>query len=84
MAFNILGFFTALGLLDDDTVLPDYGKMSADSDYELSDQQSQGECDSNLISDSEGDSSHEEQPVRTKACLSVADVFTCTEDSDSD
>ena len=83
--FRHAGIFTALGLLDDDTELPDYGEMSADSDYELSDdQQSQREYDSNLITDSEGDSSHEDQPVCTKACLSVADVFTCNEDSDSD
>ena len=50
--------------------------MSADSNYELSDdQQSQGESDSNLISDSEGDSSHENQPICTKACLSVGRCF---------
>ena len=83
--------------MDDDTELPDYGEMSADSDYELSDfdyelsdfdnQQSEGERDSNLISDSGGDPchpSHKVQPVFTKECLSVADVFTFTEDSDSD
>ena len=42
--------FYCLGLLDDDTKLPDYGETSADSDYELSDfdnQQSEGERDSN-------------------------------------
>ena len=37
--FRHAGVFTALGLLDDDTGLPDHGKMSADSDYELSDDQ---------------------------------------------
>ena len=95
--FQHAGIFTALGLLDDDTELPDYGEMSADSDYELSDfdyelsdfdnQQSEGERDSNLISDSGGDPchpSHKDQPVCNKECLSVADVFTSTEDSDSD
>ena len=83
--FRHAGIFYALGLLDDDTELPDYSEMSVDSEYELSDdQQSQGECDSNLSSDSEGDSSHKDQPVCTKECLSVADVFTCTKDSDSD
>ena len=56
--------------------------MSANSDYELSDdQQSQGECNSNLISDSEEDSSHEDQLVHTEQ--SVVDVFTCTEDSNT-
>ena len=75
--FQHAGIFTALGLLDDDTKLPDYGEMSTDSDYELSDfdhHQSQGECGSNLISDSGGDpchSSHKNQPVFTKECLSV-------------
>ena len=73
--FRHAGIFTALGLLDD-TKLSDYGEMSADSDYELiDDQQSQGECNSNLISDSEEDSSHEDQLVHTKPCLSVADVL---------
>ena len=81
--FRHAGIFTALGLLDD-TELTDYGEMSANSDYELSDdQQSQGECSSNLISDLEEDSSHEDQLVHTKLCLSVADVFTCTEDSNT-
>ena len=43
------------------------------SDYELSDdQQSIGDCE---ISDSEGNTSHGDQPIRTKACLSVADVL---------
>ena len=74
--FRHTGIFTALGLLDD-IELTDYGEMSADSNYELSDdQQSQGGCNSNLISDSEEDSSHEDQLVHTKLCLSVADVFT--------
>ena len=68
--------FAALGLLDD-ADLSNYGKISADSDYELSDgQQSQGEYNSNLISGSEKDSSHADQFVHTKQCLSVADVFT--------
>ena len=80
--FRHAGIFAALGLLDD-SELSEYGEMSADSDYELSDdQQSQGEYNSNFISDSEEDSSHENQLVRTKQCLSVADVFT--EDSESD
>ena len=58
--FRHAGILTALGLLDD-TELSDYGEMSADSDYKLSDdQQSQGECNSNLISYSEEDSSHED------------------------
>ena len=75
--FRHAGIFTALGLLDD----TDYGEMSANSDYELSDdQQSQRECSSNLISDLEEESSHEDQLV---LCLSVADVFTCTEDSNT-
>ena len=34
--FPHAGILTALGLLDDDSKLPDYGKMSADSDCELS------------------------------------------------
>ena len=60
------------------------GEMSANSDYELSDdQQSEGECSSNLISNLEKDSSYEDQLVHTKLCLSVADVFTCTEDSNT-
>lgn len=72
--------------MDDDTEPTDYGEMSADSDYELSDfddQQSQGECDSDSGGES-GDPSHKHQAVCTKECLSVADVFTCTESSDSD
>ena len=70
--FRHAGIFAALGLLDD-TELSEYGEMSADSDYELSDdQQSQGEYNSNFISDSEEDSSHENQLVHTKQCLSVS------------
>ena len=81
--FRHAGMFAALGLLDD-TELSDYVEMSADSDYELSDddQQSQVKYNSNLISDSEEDSSHEDRLVCTKQCLLVADVFT--EDSESD
>ena len=77
-----------MGLLnddDDDTDLSHYNEMSAESDYdyELSDdQQSPGDCE---ISDSEEeDSSHGSQAISTTACLSVADAFTCSEDSNSD
>ena len=75
-----------MGLLnddDDDTDLSHYNETSAESDYELSDdQQSPGDCE---ISDSEEeDSSHGSQAISTTACLSVADVFTCSEDSNSD
>ena len=80
--FRHAGVFTALGLLDD-TELPDYSEMSGDSDYQLSDdEQSQEECDSDLISDSEGGLSHD--PVCTEVCLSVGDVFMSTEENDSD
>ena len=81
--FRHAGIFAALGLLDD-TELSDYVEMSANSDNELSDdnQQSQGKYNSNLISDSEEDSSHEDRLICTKQCLSVADDFT--EDSESD
>ena len=82
--FRHAGIFTALGLLndDDDTDLSHYSEMSAESDYELSDdQQSPGDCE---ISDSEEDTSHGSQAISTTACLSVADVFTCSEDSKSD
>ena len=58
--FQHAGIFAALGLLDD-TELSDYSKMSANSDNKLSDdQQSQEKYNSNLISDSEEDSSHED------------------------
>ena len=70
--------FTALGLLDNDTELANYGEMSTEFDYDLSgDQQSQGEH-----TDSEGELSHEDQTVHTKVPLSVEDVFMRTEDSD--
>ena len=46
--FQHAGIFAALGLLDD-TELSDYSKMSANSDYELSDdQQSQEKYNSKL------------------------------------
>ena len=75
-----------MGLLnddvDDDTDLSCYSETSGESDYELSDdQQSPGDCE---ISDSEEDTSHGNQAIYSTACLSVADVFTCSEDRNSD
>ena len=68
--------------VDDDTDLSNYSEISAESDYELSnDQQSPGNCE---ISDAEGDASHGNQAIYSTACLSVADFFTCSEDSNSD
>ena len=65
--FRHAGIFTALGLLDNDTELANYGEMSTESDFDLSDnQQSQDEH-----IDSEGESSHKDQMVHTKVPLSV-------------
>ena len=76
--FRHAGIFTALGLLDYDTELVNYGEMSTESDYDLSDdQQSQGEC-----TDSKVELSHEDQTVYTKVPLSVENIFMYTEDSD--
>ena len=49
--------------------------------YVSDDQQSPGDGE---ISDSEEDTSHGNQAIYTTPCLSVADVFTCSEDSNSD
>ena len=75
-----------MGLLnndvDDDSDFSHYSEMSAESDYELSDdQQSPGDCE---ISDSEVETSHGNQAMYTTACLSVADVFTCSKDYNND
>ena len=81
--FRHAGVCSALGLLnDDDTNLSYYSEMSAVSDYELNDdQQSPGDGE---ISDSEEDISHGNQAIYTTPYLSAADVFTCSEDSNSD
>ena len=77
MAFDMTGFL----LLWDCTNLSFHSEISAEPDYELSDDQlSLGDGE---ISDSEEDTSHGNQTMHTP-CLSVADVFTCSEDSNSD
>ena len=70
--FRHAGIFTALGLLNDD--------IDGDTDF-LAIVQSPGDCE---ISDSEEDTSHGNQAIYSTACLSVADVFTCSEDNNSD
>ena len=82
MAFDTPGYLLLLNDDDNDTDLSNYSEMSTESNYELSDdQKSPGDSE---ISDSEEDTSHGSQAISTTACLSVADVFTCSEDSNSD